>query len=81
MDVADFIAPSFTDNFGVKSISVSDVFRSTDIVTERKNVTYTAEDYDGNVAYASVVIEIIGRFIILSSKLIIISFGLLKPHE
>ena len=62
MDVANFNAPSYTDNFGVKLTTATDHFMSTDIVTESKTITYEAEDFDQNTATASVVIEVIGRF-------------------
>ena len=62
MDEANFNAPSYTDNFGVKLTTATDHFKSTDIVTGSKTVTYTAEDFDQNIASASVVIEVIGRF-------------------
>ena len=62
MDRANFSAPIYNDNFGVKSATdPSNRIQSNDIVTESVNITYEAVDFEGNVETAIVVIQVIGK--------------------
>ena len=61
MEKANFSPPSFSDNFGLKQTSASDHIQPDDIVSESLNVTYTAEDFEGNVEIQTVIIEVIGN--------------------
>lgn len=59
---------SYTDNFGVSKTTASDPIRPGDITTDSITITYTAEDYDGNVAMGNIVIEVIG--IVMSENIV-----------
>ena len=55
------VSPRFSDNVGLKHTSASNHIRPDDIISESINVTYTAEDFEGNVETQTVIIEVIGK--------------------
>ena len=61
MEKVKFPLPSFSDNFGLKKTSASNHIQPDDIISESLNVTYTAEDFEGNVEAQTVIIEVIGK--------------------
>ena len=55
------VSPGFSDNVGLKHTSASSHIQPDDIISESLNVTYTAEDFEGNVETQTVIIEVIGK--------------------
>ena len=63
MEPAGFSAPTFSDNVGLKQTRHSPSIKSSDIISERKVITYTATDYEDNTETKTVTIEVIGNFL------------------
>ncbi|WAQ95238.1 FBP1-like protein [Mya arenaria] len=53
MQSADFKVPTFSDNFAILSVSKSGLARPGDVLTSNENVSYTANDFNGNSATCS----------------------------